>query len=85
MGREFWGSVLELFIKKGLTFATLQLLGNEFSLIERLQSLEIGLAKISALPFRNLPDKLSMPAALDGVKSFKIFNIFSVDVSGNAM
>ena len=75
---------MELFIKKGLTFATLQLLGNEFSLIERLQSLETGLAKISALPFRNLPDKLSMPAALDGVKPFKIFNIFSVDVSGNA-
>ena len=42
-----------------------------------------GLAKISAPSFRNLPDKLSMPAALDRFKPFKIFNIFS-DVSENS-
>ena len=65
-----------------MTFAILQLLGNKLSLIERLQSWEIGLAKTSAPSFRNLPDKLSMPAALDGFKPFKIFNIFS-DVSEN--
>ena len=29
-----------------------------------------------ASSFRNLPDKLSMPAALDEFKPFKIFHIF---------
>ena len=59
---------MEPFLKCGLTFATLQLPGNELSLIERLQSWDIGFAKISAPTFRNLPDKLSMPTALDGFK-----------------
>ena len=64
-----------------MTFAILKLLENKLSLIERLQSWQIGLAKISAPSFRNLPDdKLLMPTALDGFKPFKIFNIFS-DVS----
>ena len=31
--------------------------------------------------FQKLPDKLSMPTALDGFKPFKILDIFSVDVS----
>ena len=53
------------------------------SLTERLQSWEIGLAKISAPSFRNLPDKLSTTATLDGFKPFKILNIFS-DVSENS-
>ena len=52
-------------------------------MIERLQSWDVGLAKISGPSFRNLPDKLSMPAALDGFKPFKIFNIFSGNVSEN--
>ena len=67
-----------------MTFAGLQLLGNELSLIEWLQSWEIGLAQISVPSFRNLLDNLSMPAALDGFKSFKIFNIFSGDISENS-
>ena len=75
---------MEPFLKCGLTFATLQLLGNELSLIERLQSWDIGFAKISAPSFRNLPDKLSMPAALDGFKPLKVFNILSEDVSENS-
>ena len=58
-------SVLEPFLKSGLIFAILQLLGNELSLTERFQILEIGLAKISAPSFRNLPDNLSMPTAFD--------------------
>ena len=69
------------FLKSGLTFAILELLGNKLSLTERLQSWEIGLAKILAPSFRNLPNKLSIPVALDGFKLFKIFNIFSGDVS----
>ena len=67
-----------------MTFAGLQLLGNELSLIEWLQSWEIGLAQIWVPSFRNLLDNLSMPAALDGFKSFKIFNIFSGDISENS-
>ena len=63
-----------------MNFATLQLQGNELSLTERLQSWEIGLAKISAPSFRNLFDKLSMSAAWDMFKPFKIFKTFSGDV-----
>ena len=84
MGRSFWGSVVEPFLKSSLTFATLQLLGNELSLIKRLQSYEIGLGKISVPSFRNIPDRLSMPAALDAFKAFKPFNIFFGDVSENS-
>ena len=75
---------MELFLKSSLTFANLLLLGNKLSLIGILKSWEIGLAKMSAPSFRNLPDMLSMPAALDGFKPFKIFNIFSGDVSENS-
>ena len=75
---------MESFSKSALTFEISQLLGNELSLKERLQSWEIGLAKISVQYFRNLPDKLSMPSALDEFKPFKIFNIFSGDVSENS-
>ena len=57
----------------------MQLLRKELSLIERLQSWNIGHAKTWA-PYKNLPDKLSMPAALDGFKPYKILNIFSGDV-----
>ena len=67
-----------------MIFTILQLLGNELSLIQWLQSCEIGLAKISAPSFRNLRDKLTMPAALDGFKPFNIFNIFLGDVSENS-
>ena len=65
-------------------FAILQLVGNGLSLTERLQSWDISLAKIPAPSFRNLPDNLSMSAALDQFKLFKIFNIFSGDVSANS-
>ena len=58
----------------------MQLLRTELSLIKRLQSWDIGGAKTWAPSFKNLPDKLSMPAALDGFKPFKIVNIFSGDV-----
>ena len=64
---------MEPFLKSGLTFAILQLLGNELSLIKRLQSKEIGPGKISVPSFRNIPDKLSMSAALDAFKPFKLF------------
>ena len=71
------------FLKSDLTFSILQLSENELSLIERLQSWDIGLAKISGASFRNLPDKLSLPATLDGFETIKIFNIISGDISKN--
>ena len=75
--------VLEPFLKRGLTLAILQLLGKELSLIERLQSWDIGRAKTWAPSFKNLPDKLSMPAALDGWKPSKRLNVFTGDISEN--
>ena len=59
----------------------MQLLRKELSLIERLQSWDIGHIKTSAMSFKNLSDKLSMPATLDGFKPFKILNNFPGDVS----
>ena len=76
-GGGFDGQFWSLFLKNVLTFAILQLLGRELSLVERLQSCEIGPAKISAPSFRNFRDKLTMPAALDEFKSFNIFSKFT--------
>ena len=59
----------------------MKFLGKELSLIERLQSWDIGCAKTWVPSFKNLPNKLSMPAALDEFKPFKIVNILSGDVS----
>ena len=61
----------------------LQLLVKEFSLIERLQSWDTGCAEAWVPSFTYLPDKLSMPAALNGFKPFKILNIFSGVISGS--
>ena len=77
---EKWNGAVVLRVNFGGEFT----LGGELSLIERLKSWQIGLAKISSPSFRNLPDKLSMPAALDGFKPFKILNIISGDVSENS-
>ena len=49
--------------------------------MERLQSWDIGRAKTWTTSFKNLTDKLSMAAALDGFILFKILNIFSGDIS----
>ena len=61
---------METFLKCSLIFAILQHLGNELSLIERLQSWDIGLAKTSVPSFRSLPDNLSMLAALVALGTF---------------
>ena len=83
-GGNFEGQFWSLFFKNGLSFPILQLLGKELSLIERWQSCEVGLAKISVSSFRNFRDKSAMPAALAGLKPFNIFNIFLGDVSENS-
>ena len=81
---SFKGQFWSLFLKNWFEFWNFTTSKNELGLIERLQSWEIGFAKISAPSFRKLPDKLSMPAALDGFKTFKIFNIFSGDILENS-
>ena len=53
--------------------------GVEF--IKRLQSWDIGRAQTSAPYFKNLSDNVSMLAAADGFKPFRILNVFSGDVS----
>ena len=74
MGCYFRGLVLGPFLKISLTFKILKLLGNELSLIKRLHNSHIHLPKTSAPSFRNLPEKLSIPVALDGLKPFN--NLF---------
>ena len=59
----------------GLSLAILQLFGKELSLIERLQSLDIGCAKTSAPSFKNIADKLPMLVVLDGFEPFKILRL----------
>ena len=61
---KFFGSVLRLFLYKGLIFVTLYLSGEEASLMERLQILAIGTQSIFEPSLRNLPDRLSAPVAL---------------------
>ena len=75
---------MEALFKGGFTFAILKLLGSQLNLKGRLRSWDIGLAKISAPSFRNFPERLSMPAASDSFKPFKIFNNFSKEVLENS-
>ena len=63
------------FLKIDLTFANLKALGNLFKGIERLQIPVISLARILAPSFRNLPGRLSMPAAFEVSISLKILSI----------
>ena len=68
--------IKKAFLKSGLIFAILQLSRKDSSLVKGLQSWDIGLAQILAPCFVNLPDKLLIPNALDGLKSFKRSNVF---------
>lgn len=63
---------MELFLESGLTYAVLQILGNQLNLTERLKSWDVGLAKILAVSFTNVLDKLLMPVALNRYKPFAI-------------
>ena len=54
-----------LFLKIGLSFATLQAFGKALEVIDRLQISLRGFARISALSFKNFPKTLSMPAAFE--------------------
>lgn len=71
---------LQPFLQSGLTFAISQVLGKELSLIEILKSWDIDATNIPTSSPRKLPDKMSMPAALDGLEPSKLLNVFSRDV-----
>ena len=79
IGLQFGGSVLELFLESGLTYAVLQILGNQLNLTERLKSWDVGLAKILAVSFTNVLDKLLMPVALNRYKPFAILPFLRLD------
>ena len=72
-------SVFEPFLNSGFNFAVLQPDGNNECFIDKLQIWEMGLAKTVAPSFKNLPDRLSRPAALFSYKSWKSFKPVSSD------
>ena len=65
------------FLNSGFKFAILQSDGNIGYFIDKVQIWEMGLAKTVAPSFKNLPDRLSSPAALFSSKSWRSFNIVS--------
>ena len=55
---------LEPFLNIDFHFASFQKSKNIFDLMERLYSLVTGFAKMTAPSFKNLPERLSIPATL---------------------
>ena len=68
------GSVLEPFLKSGFNFAILHASGNLPEETDRLHSCVIGVANNEAPPFRKIPERSSMPAALLSSNIFSILN-----------
>ena len=79
-GQNLFGSVFEAFLYNGLSLVILQSKRNFEFFIERLYSFDICKAKTSASSFKNLPDKLYIPAALSGLVSLSNFKISSFEV-----
>ena len=63
-----------------MSLAILQSKGNFERFIERLHSFDIGKAKTTAPSFKNLLDKLPIPAAFSGLVSVSNFKISSSEV-----
>ena len=63
-----------------MSLAILQPKGNFERFIERLHGFDIGKAKPTAPSFKNLPDKLSIPAAFSGLVSLSNFKVSSSQV-----
>ena len=59
------GSILGPFLYIGFNFASLHGSGKIFDFMERLHILVTGFVKMTAPSFRNLPEILSTPAALE--------------------
>ena len=77
---EKFGSLLRLFLKKGLIFATLHLSVKEASLMERLQILATDVQTIFEPSIRNFSARSSTPVAL---LDLNFFNIFRIDTELN--
>ena len=79
-GQNLFGSVFEAFLYNGLSLVILKSKRNFEFFIERLYSFDICKAKTSASSFKNLVDKLYIPAALSGFVSLSNFKISSFEV-----
>ena len=77
------GAVFEPFLNGGFNFSILQSNGNIEHFIDKLQIWEMSLAKTVAQSFKNLPDRLSRPAALFSSKSLRSFNTVFSDIKLN--
>ena len=80
IGLQLQGSVFFPFLKIGFSLAILQALGKTPCEIERLQSAEMGFANMLAASFQNLPESLSIPAALELSIFVITFKTFSSEV-----
>ena len=69
------GKIIFLFLKIDFSLAILQTFWKTPCEIERLQSAEMGFANMLAPSFKNLPESLSTPAALE----LSIFTIIFED------
>ena len=78
------GSFEGVFYKKQFDVFSFKFSRERTEFDREIKKLRNWLAKISAPSFKDLPNELSKPAALDGFKPFKIFNIASGDVSENS-
>ena len=79
IGLQFDGSVFLPLLNIGFSFVTLQAFRKTPREIDRLQRAETGFAKMSVPSFKNLPESLSTPAALELLISCMIFKTcFSV-------
>ena len=76
-GDSLLDQFLNLSCNNGLSLAILQSKENFECFSERLHSFDIGKAKSTALSFKALPDKLSIPAAFSGLVSLSNFKISS--------
>ena len=80
--RETWnraivlGIGLRAFLKKWFNFSNFATSWKDVEFNRKIAKLDIDRDKTWAPSFKILPDKLSMSAALDGLKPLKILNIF---------
>ena len=84
IGRQFFGSVLEPFLKSLFNVAVLHASGNLPEEIDRLHTGGIGVANNETPSFRNIPERSSMPGALLSSKCFSILNTLSDSVFENS-
>ena len=79
-GNSFFDLFFDPFLYKCLSLAILQSKENFERFIKRLHSFDIAKAKTTAPSLKNLPDKLSIPAAFSGLASSSSFKTSSSEV-----